>query len=155
MVRVIQSPGGFGKGRVAELPLRRRLMPDKFRKVVGVLPVTGLPTRSGKIELIPPRQLSLRRQRFFANLLTADQIPAHRDQGFHPLRPQRGDDIRRARAPVKTGQIRLPDVKGVHQMDNIGRHRRRLTVTRRAGGEETGRAVATQIRHDHPVTLLR
>ena len=130
-------------------------MPDKFRKVVGVLPVTGFAARGGKIELIPPRQFRLRRQRFFANLLTADQIPAHRDQGFHPLRPQRGDDIRRARAPVKTGQIRLPDVKGVHQMDNIGRHRRRLTVTRRAGGEETGRAVAAQIRHNHPVTLLR
>src|SRR6185295_5057176 len=53
--------------------------------------------------------------------------------------------------PIKTGDDRLPDLESIHQVDDIGSERRWLAIPERLTREKARRAVATQIRHDHPV----
>ena len=60
----------------------------------------------GEIELVPPAVLRLRRQRELVALAVVDEITIYRDHGLAALRPERGDDVRRARSPVVSGQDR-------------------------------------------------
>ena len=91
-------------------------------------------------------------QRRLVGLRIADQVTADRDQSLAPLRPKRRDDIGGPRTPVEPGAGRLPDPERIHQRDGVDREGGLLTV---AGGlvrQEARRAVAAEIRHDHPVS---
>src|SRR5262249_16875363 len=96
-------------GGVIEVPLRRSELPDELREVVPVFVVPGPAAFGGKVKLVPPFELGLRRQRHPAGFLAADQITAPRDEGFAALRPERRDDIGRPRSPIETGERRFLD----------------------------------------------
>src|SRR5262249_22247351 len=138
---------------VVEPPLGRSLMPDEFREVAPVFVVAGAAPIRRKIELVPPLELRLRRQRLLAGLLAADEIAAHGDEALAALRPERRDDVTRPRAPVETGQYRLLDLERVHQAGGVEGNDRWLTVAKCVGGEKASRTVAAQIGNDHATAL--
>ena len=155
VIRIVESRGGTIERSIVEIPLRRSELPDQLGKIVPVLVVAGAAAFGREIILIPPLQFGFWRQRHLAGLLAADQIAAHRDHRLAALRPQRRDDVGRARAPIETGDGRLLDFESIHQGDDIGSDHRLLAVTDGFGRKKTRRAVAAQIRHDHPVALRR
>ena len=71
------------------------------------------------------------------------------------LRPQRRDDICRARAPVITTEHRLLDLQRIHEVDHVAGQRRRLAVAQGVFGQELRVAITPCIRHQHAVTLGR
>src|SRR5215472_9210002 len=88
-------------------------------------------------------------------VLTADQITADRNHGLAALRPQHGDDIGGARAPIETTENGFVDLERIHERDRVDRERRRLAVADRAIGEKTRRSVSAVVRHDHAIARRR
>ena len=155
VIRIVESRRAAIERGVVEVPLRRSELPDQLRKVVPVFVVAGAAAFGGEIKLVPPLQLGLRRQRHLAGFLAADQIAAHRHHGLAALRPKRGDDVGRPRAPIEAGEGRLLDLERIHQGDGVDGDRRRLAVADRVARKKARRAIAAQIRHDHPVARRR
>ncbi|MNF53954.1 hypothetical protein D3C84_353630 [compost metagenome] len=120
-----------------------------------ILFVAGLTALGCKIELVPPLQLGLGRQRVLARSLIADQIAADGDQRLDPLRPKCGNDVRRARAPVVATQHRFLDLQCIHEVDDITGQRRRLAVANSLVGQEMRVTVAPCVWDQYPVTLGR
>src|SRR5258708_838845 len=131
VIRVVEGRGAALERGIVEVPVWRSELPNELRKVVPVLLVAGPAAFRGKIILVPPFELSLWRQRHLAGFLAADQITAHGDQGLAALRPERRDDVGRARSPIATGDGRLPDLSGIHHGDDIAGDRRGLAVPKR------------------------
>ena len=155
VVRVVERRRAALERRVVEVPLRRRGSPDQLRELAAVAVVAGTSALGGEVVLVPPLQLGLRRQRLPARCLAADQVAAHRHEAVAALRPERGDDVGRPRAPVEAGDDGRLDPERVHQGDRVDRERRLLAVAERLVGEEARRAVAAQVRDDHPVAGRR
>ena len=130
-------------------------LPDELRELVPVFVVARAAALGGEIELVPPFELGLRRQRHLAGFLAADQIAAHGDHGLAALRPERRDDVGGPRAPIEAGEDRLLDLESIHQGDDVDGERRRLAIAERLARKKTRRAVAAQIRDDHPVARRR
>ena len=87
VVRIVESGRAAIEGGVVEIPFRRRDLPDEFGEIAPVFVVAGAAAFGGKIELVPPLQFGLWRQRHLAGFLAADQITAHRDHGLAALGP--------------------------------------------------------------------
>ena len=155
VIRVVERGGAALERGVVEVPLRRGRPPDEPRELAPVALVPGPAALGREVVLVPPLPLGLRRQRQLAGLLASDQIPAHRDEPGAPLRPERRDDVGRPRSPVGAGDDRLLDPEGVHQRDGVDRQDRLLPVAERLVGEKARRAVAAQVRDDHPVARRR
>ena len=85
----------------------------------------------------------------------ADQITAHGDHGLAAFRPERRDDVRRPRSPIVTGDDRLLDLERIHQGDDIDGDDRLLAIAERFTRKKARRAIAAQIRDDHPVARRR
>src|SRR5262249_11440731 len=151
MIRVLERRRAAIEGGVVEIPFRRRELPDELRKVVPVFLVAGPATLRGKIELVPPIELGLRRQRHLAGFLAADEITAHRHHRLAALRPERCDDVRSPRSPIKGGHDGLLDLELIHEVDEIDRNRRRLAIPERFTRQKARRAIAAQKRDEHPV----
>jgi hypothetical protein len=62
VIRIVEGGGAAVEGDVIEVPFGRSELPDQLRKIVAVFFIAGPATFGGKIELIPPLQLSLWRQ---------------------------------------------------------------------------------------------
>ena len=58
---------------------------------------------------------------------------------------------RSPRPPIESADDRFVDLQRVQQRDRVASNDRRLTVTKRVGGQEARGSVAAQVRHDHPV----
>jgi hypothetical protein len=101
VIRIVERLSRAVERCIVKIPFRRRETPDQLVEVVAVRFIPRLATLRGEIELIPPCQLSLRRQRRPVGLLTPDQITAYRHHRRASLRPQRRNDIHRARAPIE------------------------------------------------------
>src|SRR6202453_2603882 len=86
VVRVVEGRRAAVEGRLVEVPFGRGLPPDEPRKVAPVFVVADQAAFGGEIELIPPLELSRRRQGRLAGSLAADQIAADRDQRLAALR---------------------------------------------------------------------
>ena len=155
VIRIVEGRRAAIERGVVEVPLRRSELPDELRKIVPVFLVAGPAALGGEIELVPPFELGLRRQRHLAGFLAADQIAAHGDHGLAALRPERRDDVGGPRAPIAAGDDRLLDLERIHQGDDIDGDRRRLAVAERFARKKARRAVAAQIRDDHPVARRR
>src|SRR5262249_23311446 len=82
MIWIVEGRSAAIEGGVVECPLRRRDLPDEFRKLVAVFFVTGATTFGGEVKLIPPFEFGLRRQRYLPGFLAADQIAANRNHGL-------------------------------------------------------------------------
>ena len=63
VIGVVERRGAAIERRVVEAPFRRRGLPDQLRELVPVLLVAGAAALRREVELIPPLQLGLRRQR--------------------------------------------------------------------------------------------
>src|SRR5580698_2535104 len=126
-------------------------MPDEFVEIVPVLVIASLAIFRGEIILVPPLVLNLWRQRDLAGCLATDQITAHRDDSLAALWPEHGDVIRCPRSPIKSGDYRLVDFERIHQMDNVESNDGGLAVPNRVVGEESRRARAAKVGHDHVV----
>ncbi len=155
VIRVVEGRGAALEGGLVEVPFRRSDLPDELRKVAPVFVVADPAAFGGEVILVPPLQLSLWRQRHLAGLLAADQIPAHRDETLAAFRPQRRDDVGRARAPIKTAEDRPANFECIHQSDDIDSDHRLLAIAGRCARKKARRAIATQIGDDHPVACLR
>src|SRR6185295_3298822 len=127
------------KRRIGEGPLRRRELPDEPGEFVAVLLVASATALGREVELVPPLELRLGRQRHLPRFLIADQIAADRDERLAALRPQRRDDGGRSGTPVEAREGSLVDLERVHQCDDIGRQRGWLAVPRRLLRNESGR----------------
>src|SRR6476661_4535062 len=101
VIRVVEGRRAAIERSVVEVPFRRSLLPNELGKIVPVFLVAGLTAFRGKIELIPPLELSLWWQRHLAGFLAADQITAHRDERFATFRPERRNDVGGPCAPIK------------------------------------------------------
>ena len=119
VIGIVERRRGAIECRIVEVPFRRRQPPDQLGKIPPVFVVAGPSALCGEIELIPPLQFSLRRQRRLAGRLIADQIAAHRDEAITALRPKRRDDVRGPRAPIKAAENGLLDFERVHERDRI------------------------------------
>src|SRR4029453_7044434 len=80
VVLIFEGRGGAIEHGVVEVPLRRCDLPDQLVELAPVLAVTEAAALSGKVVLIPPAQLRLRRQRLLVCLEVDDQVAAHRHQ---------------------------------------------------------------------------
>ena len=101
VIRVVERRGAAIEGGIVELPLRRSRLPDEPVEVRATRVVTRSSAFGGEVVLIPPRELSGRRQRSLVGILTSDEVAAHRDQRLAPRRPERRDDVGAARPPVE------------------------------------------------------
>ncbi len=119
VIGVIEGCGAAIESGVVEIPFRRGDLPNEFGKIVPVFFVAGPASLGGEVELIPPLQLSLWRQRHLAGFLAADQITAHRDERLAALRPQCSDNVGVRAAPIESGDGRLLDLEGIHQGDDV------------------------------------
>ena len=155
VIGVVERGGAALERGVVEVPLRRGRPPDEPRELAPVALVPGPAALGREVVLVPPLPLGLRRQRQLAGLLAADEISAHGDEPGAPPRPERGDDVGRPRSPVGAGDDRRLDPEGVHQRDGVDRQDRLLPVAERLVGEKARRAVAAQVRDDHPVARRR
>src|SRR6266536_1960311 len=155
MIRVVERRRAAIKLSVIEVPFRRSCTTNKLRKIVPISIAAGSPTFRGEIILVPPLELGRWRQRPLVGFRAADQIATHRNHGLAALRPQRRDDVGRSRAPIKTGEDRLLDLQRIHQRDGVDRERRLLAIPERRTRKKARRAVAAQVRHDHPVARRR
>src|SRR6202790_1939857 len=133
------------------MPFRLRRLPNELCEIMAVLVVAEPAALRGEIELVPPCQFGLRRQRLLFGLDAADQIAADGNERLAALGPEGGHDVSRARAPVKTSEDCLLDLECVHQGDNVERDDRLLAVPERIAGKEARGAVAAQIGNDYPV----
>src|SRR4029079_10286182 len=86
VVRVVERRGAPRVSRLVEAPFRRGGLPDQPVEVVAVLLIADPAAFGREIELVPPLQLRLGRQRHLAGLLIADQISADGNQRVDPLR---------------------------------------------------------------------
>ena len=153
VIGIVEGSGAALEGGVVEAPLRRGELPDQPGEIARVFLVAGAAALGGEVILVPPLQLGLRRQRRHAELLVADEIAAHRYHRLAALRPQCGDDVGGAGTPVAAADRGLLDAQRIHQGDDIGGDRRLLAVADRLVRQESRRAVAAQIRHDHAIPL--
>ena len=151
VIRVVEGGSAAIERSVVELPLWRSELPDQLRKLVPVFFVAGTATVAGKIELVPPFELGLRRQRLPAGFLIADQVTAHGDHGLAALRPERREDVGGPRPPIEAGEDWPLDLESVQKILEIDGERRWLTVSHRCTQEKSRRAVAAQVRNEHPV----
>src|SRR6201988_5130855 len=117
---------------------------------MSVLVVPRTPTLSREIVLVPPLELGCRRQRRLTCRLAADQITAHGHHRLAALGPQSSDDVGGPRSPIKTSKNGLLDLERVHQRDHIESDGRLLSVTRCLCCKKPSRAIASQMRNDHP-----
>ena len=131
MIRVLEGRGAPIERRVIEVPARRSEPPDELRKIAAICLVAGAAAFRGEIELVPPFELGFRWQRHLVGVSAADQVTAHRDQGFAALRPKRRNDVGGPRAPVETGDDRLLDSERIHQRDDVDGDHRLLAIPRR------------------------
>src|SRR5882757_3239365 len=128
MVWILEGRGAAIKRGVIERPFRRCRLPNQLREIVPVIFIT-LPTAlGGEIELIPPLELGLWRQRLLAGLLSADQVTTHGNHGLAAFGPEHRHDVGGAGAPIKSADYGLLDLEGIHQSDDIRSDRRRLTT---------------------------
>ena len=100
-------------------------------------------------------QFSLRRQWRLVGGLTADQISTDRHQRLATLRPQRGDDRRGSRPPVKAADRGLFDLEGIHQIDHVKAQYGLLPVAHGLGRSEARGAIAAQVRNDDTEAFRR
>jgi hypothetical protein len=149
MVGIVEGGGRAGEDGFVVAPFGRTEPPDQPGEIAAV-PVIAAPAALGReVELIPPLQLRLRRQRLHAGALTADQVAAHRHKPGHTLWPQGRDDAGAAGAPVESRQHRAPNAERVQQLSYVPRQRRGLGVAERGGGPEASWAETAQIGDDH------
>jgi hypothetical protein len=113
MIQIVEGRRGTLERRFIEGPLRRGELPDELGKVAPVLLVARLAAFGSEIKLVPPFALGLGRQRPLVDDPAPDQIAAHGDQGLAALRPERGEDVGRPRAPITTGEDRLRNVQRI------------------------------------------
>src|SRR5262249_58403034 len=103
-----------------------------------------------KVVLIPKPVLLLRRRRFNRPGDVVNVVAVSGDEAEYALRPEHGDDAGGAPAPVVAGEHGAPDCERVDELLEVVAERRLLARAQRVGGEEAGRTIAAQIRHDHP-----
>src|SRR4051794_16232939 len=152
MIRIVERRSGAIKCSIVKVPLWRSQLPDEFRKIVPVFLVPFPSAIGGKVKLVPPLQLSLRRQWHLARRLTANQITAHGNQRLAALRPKRSDNVSGARSPSEAGENCLLDLQCVHQGDDIERHPRLLAVAEGVKRKKFRRPETAEIRDDYPVS---
>jgi hypothetical protein len=155
VVGVVERRRAALVGRVVELPLRRRELPDQLVELTPVLGVAAPAALGGEVVLVPPAELGLRRQGLLVRLEVDDDVAADRDQPLQALRPQRGEGDRRPGSPVETGDDRPVDLDCVQQCEGVDRQGRLLAVPEGLVREESGRSVPAQVRDDHAVALRR
>ena len=131
VIGVVEGLRSSIESGIVEVPFRRDNLPDELVEIVPVLAVAEAAAFDRKIVLVPPRQLSLRRQRLQIRLEISDQITAHRDEGLAPLGPQGSDDVGRTRTPIKTADDRLLDFERIHESDDVERDHRLLAIAER------------------------
>src|SRR5215475_2449191 len=103
---------------------------------MAVLVVPRAASLGREVELIPPLELVVGRQRAHTRRLAADQVAAYGDDAPAALWPQRRDDVGGARSPVEAGERRLLDLQRIHQGGGVERNRRRLSVAERVTRKE-------------------
>ena len=86
MIRVVEGSYVAVERGIIGVPLRRSDLPNQLREIVPVFVVDGPAALRGKIGLISPLDLSLRRQWHLAGFLAAGQITNHQDHGLAALR---------------------------------------------------------------------
>ena len=155
MIRVLEGRCAAIERGIVEVPFWRSDLPNELCKVVPVFIVAGPAALGGEVILVPPLELRLWWQRHLAGLLAADQVSAHRDEGLAALREDGRDDVGRARTPIKAGQDRPLDLERIHQSNGINSDDRLLAIAEGVAGQKARRAIAAQIRDDHPVARLR
>src|SRR6266498_186028 len=111
VIRVVERRRAAIERGIFEVPLRRSGPPNELREVAPVVVVTDPSPFSCKVVLVPPLELSLRRQRQLAGFLAPDQIPTHGDERRAAFRPERREDVGRPRSPVEAGKDRTLDLE--------------------------------------------
>src|SRR5215468_4462363 len=101
---VVEGGRGARERGVVKGPLRRGELPDELAEFAPVLVVAGPAAVGAEVELVPPGELGPRRQRRLVGGLTADQVPADRDQGLAPVGPKRRDHVGGPRSPVEAAE---------------------------------------------------
>jgi hypothetical protein len=131
VVGIVERLRGAIERGLVEVPARRSNLPDEPGKITPVFVVASPATFRGKIELVPPLQLSRWAQWRLVGLLATDQVAAHRDDRPAPLRPEGRHDPRRSGSPVEAADDRSLDAERVHERDDVNPERRLLAVAQR------------------------
>ena len=104
MIRVVEGRCTAIECSIVEVPFRRSELSDEFRKIVPVFVIAVPAAFRRKVKLVPPHELSLRRQRNLTGFLIADQIATDGDERFAAFRPEGSHDIGSPRSQSKTGR---------------------------------------------------
>src|SRR5690606_30781188 len=82
-----------------------------------------------------------------------DDVAADGDESGAPLRPERGDGVGGASAPVVPAEDGIGNVQRVHERDRVVRERGLLAVADGVGRPEPGGSEAAKVGHDDPEAL--
>src|SRR5262249_28910984 len=121
MVRVFEGRCASLERSRIEVPFWRRKLPNELGKITPIFFVAGSAAFGGKIKLIPPFELSLRRQRRLVRGRAADQISADGDHSFAAFRPKRANNVGGARSPIKPPDHCFIDLESIHQGNDVER----------------------------------
>src|SRR5262245_42585905 len=121
MIRVVEGRCSPIERSRIEVPFWRRKLPNEPGKITPIFFVAGSAAFGGKIKLIPPFELSLRRQWRLVSGRAADQITANGDHSFAAFRPKRANDVGGARSPIETTDHCLIDLESIHQGNDVER----------------------------------
>ena len=148
MIRIVERRGAAIVRGIVERPLRRSLLPDEFVEIAAVFLLAEAPAFRDKVVPVPKIGLAFRRRRHLVRLRVADEVAAHGNHSLATLRPQRRNDVGRARTPVESADDWLFDLERIHQRDDVQCDRRLLRVTKRVIRKKTRRPVSARLRHD-------
>src|SRR5580700_284135 len=99
MIRIVERDCAALERSLVKVPFWRGELPNELRELAPVFFV-ALPTTLGcEIVLVPPLVLVLGCKWDLTGLLVADQVATDRDERIAALRPESGNDVRRACSP--------------------------------------------------------
>src|SRR5215469_5441127 len=154
-IRVAKGGRGLTICWLRELPRRGVELPDEQPQLVPVLRETADTPLRVEVVLVPPGVLCRGWEWLLFGGEVGDQVAGYRDQSLDPVRPQHRDDVAGPRPPVIAGQDRVLDLEGIHERENVDSERRLVGIPGRCWRQKGSRAIATEVRHDHPVAARR
>jgi hypothetical protein len=104
-----------------------------------------------EIPLVPQAVLGGRRLRLAGAGDVLDVVAADRDEAADPFRPLRRNDAGGTPAPIVAGKDRALEGERVDQIEEVAAEGRLLARAPGLRIEKSCRAVAAQIRRDHPI----
>src|SRR5581483_4414988 len=111
------------------VPFWRSQLPDQLVEITTIFFIACAAALCREIKLIPPIELSFRRQRRPIGFGAADEITADGDHCLAALRPKCRNDVGCSCAPIKAREDRPLNFKDIHEGNYVESNRGLLAIS--------------------------